>query len=219
VLGNHDRPRIASRVGVRQARVAAMLLLTLRGTPTLYYGDEIGMRDVPIPAQLQQDPARFHGASGGRDPERTPMRWDATPGAGFSSASPWLPVGEVGSINVSDQRADPRSMLQLHRQLLALRRAEPALALGDWAPLTVSGSVLAYERSVPGRRLVIVLELGGRHAELALGSVGEARVLLSTHLDRAGEFVRGVLTLRADEGVVLELLSSPRPSAETATGR
>ena len=84
VLGNHDQPRLASRVGRAQARVAAMLLLTLRGTPTLYYGDELGMEDVPIPPELEQDPARFDGPNGGRDPERTPMRWDGSPGAGFT---------------------------------------------------------------------------------------------------------------------------------------
>ena len=83
VLGNHDRPRVASRVGTRQARVAAMLLLTLRGTPTIYYGDEIGMTDVEIPPGLERDPARFHGPGGGRDPERTPMRWDGTRARGL----------------------------------------------------------------------------------------------------------------------------------------
>jgi alpha-glucosidase len=214
VLGNHDRPRIASRVGYRQARVAAMLLLTLRGTPTIYYGDEIGMLDVPIPAELQRDPARFHGASGGRDPERTPMRWDASPGAGFTDATPWLPIGEIGAIDVADQRRDPRSMLHLHRQLLALRRREPALASGGWAPIGVSGSVLAYERSVPGRRLLIALELGGQPADLALDSLADARVLLSTELDRTGELVSGMLSLRADEGVILEVVSSPPPAAQ-----
>ena len=93
VLGNHDQPRLASRVGRAQARVAAMLLLTLRGTPTVYYGEELGMEDVPIPPDLEQDPARFDGPNGGRDPERTPMRWDGSPGAGFTTGTPWLPVG------------------------------------------------------------------------------------------------------------------------------
>jgi alpha-glucosidase len=207
VLGNHDRPRIASRVGMRQARVAAMLLLTLRGTPTIYYGDEIGMTDGEIPPELEQDPARFHGPSGGRDPERTPMRWDGTELAGFTTGAPWLPIGAIGSVNVAEQRADPRSMLELHRRLIALRRAEPALTVGDWAPMRAAGGVLAYERSVPGRRIVVALELAGQGVEVDLDHVGRGRILLSTGLDREGEEVGGSLALRPDEGVAIEVLA------------
>src|SRR6185369_17017347 len=96
VLGNHDRPRIASRVGAAQARLAAMLLLTLRGTPTLYYGDEIGMHDVAIPPERIQDPVERNvpGCGLGRDPQRTPMQWSAARNAGFTQAEPWLPVAE-----------------------------------------------------------------------------------------------------------------------------
>src|SRR3954462_9027466 len=96
VLGNHDQHRIATRVGRAQARVAAMLLLTLRGTPTLYYGDEIGMQDVPIAPSQVQDPFEKNvpGKGLGRDPERTPMRWDASENAGFTTGEPWLPLGD-----------------------------------------------------------------------------------------------------------------------------
>ena len=127
VLGNHDRPRIATRVGTAQARVAAVLLLTLRGTPTLYYGDELGMRDVPIPPDRVQDPWERRVPGLGRDPVRTPMRW--TPGGGFSDAEPWLPLGDEPS--VEEQERDPGSLLALYRRLLALRRREDALATGD----------------------------------------------------------------------------------------
>ena len=90
VLGNHDRPRVASRVGPEQARVAAMLLLTLRGTPTLYYGDEIGMRQVPIAPGEVRDPFERNvpGLGVGRDGCRTPMQWSSEPNAGFSTAKP-----------------------------------------------------------------------------------------------------------------------------------
>ena len=204
VLGNHDQPRIASRVGDAQARVAAMLLLTLRGTPTLYYGDELGMRDVPIPPELEQDPARFDGPSGGRDPERTPMPWDGSPGAGFTSGTPWLPVGgDLERINVAAQRDDPMSPLHLHRRLLALRRSEPALSVGAWSPLTADGDLLGYERSHAGHRIAVVLNLG--HGPLAADLPAAGRILLSTHLDRDGEAVAGRVDLRPDEGVVVEL--------------
>ena len=95
VLGNHDKERIASKIGSAQARVAAMLLLTLRGTPTIYYGEEIGMKDVPIAPEQVQDPAEKNepGLGLGRDPERTPMPWDGSLLAGFTSGEPWLPLG------------------------------------------------------------------------------------------------------------------------------
>ena len=100
VLGNHDNPRIASRVGIDQARIAAMLLLTLRGTPTMYYGDELGMLNVPIPADHVQDPFEKNvpGKGLGRDPSRTPMLWDATPYAGFSD-HPTLAAGDTRSFH------------------------------------------------------------------------------------------------------------------------
>src|ERR1700749_4853968 len=103
-MGNHNNPRIASRVGREQARVAAMMLLTLRGTPTLYYGDEIGMHDGDIPPALVRDPAEKNqpGLGLGRDPERTPMQWDASPQAGFTKGIPWLPIAaDANEINVA----------------------------------------------------------------------------------------------------------------------
>ena len=140
VLGNHDEPRIASRIGRDNAPLAMMLLLTLRGTPTLYYGDELGMRDVPIPLEREQDPwgKRVPGLGLGRDPERTPMQWDASPHAGFCApdVEPWLPVSDdAARVNVAVELADSGSMLTLTRRLLALRRATPALAHGGYRPI------------------------------------------------------------------------------------
>jgi alpha-glucosidase len=130
VLGNHDNHRIASRVGLAQARIAAMLLLTLRGTPTLYYGDELGMHDVPIPHERIQDPWEKGVPGLGRDPERTPMQWSAEPHAGFTRSAPWLPVADdFTRMNVAAERAEPTSMLALYRSLIDLRRRESALAL------------------------------------------------------------------------------------------
>ncbi len=202
VLGNHDQSRIASRVGAGQARVAAMLLLTLRGTPTIYQGDEIGMTDVEIPPERYVDPQWRDRR--GRDPERTPMRWDGSPNAGFTTGDPWLPVGaDERSVNVATERDDPHSMLNLHRRLIALRRAEPALAVGGYERVPAEDSVLAYRRTLGDRSLLVALNLAGTPAELRLASK-PVRVLLSTGLDRDGESVTGSLTLRADEGLVLE---------------
>jgi len=202
VLGNHDQPRVATRVGPAQARVAAMMLLTLRGTPTLYYGDELGMTDVEIPRDQEQDPARLAGSSRGRDPHRTPMRWDTAHRAGFTSGDPWLPIGpEIESISVAAQRDDASSMLVLHRDLIALRRRESALKEGLWAPIAATGDLLAYERSVPGRRLVVALNMGP--GEVTFRSpIDGGRVLLSTisgDTPGVGHEVR----LRPNEGVII----------------
>jgi alpha-glucosidase len=212
VLGNHDRPRLASRVGAAQARVAAVLLLTLRGTPTVYQGEEIGMADVPIPPERVRDPweRRVPGLGLGRDPARTPMQWDAGPGAGFTTAAatPWLPLADDHrQVNVSAQAADPRSMLSLYRALIALRRAEPALSIGRYVAVAAEEDVLAYERQdeETGRRLLVALNLGGRARDLSLAAADAGHVLASTHLDRAGDPVRGTVCLRPDEGVVIGL--------------
>jgi alpha-glucosidase len=209
VLGNHDKPRIATRVGTAQARVAAMLLLTLRGTPTLYYGDEIGMHDVPIPPHMIQDPFEKNvpGLGLGRDPARTPMQWGAERHAGFTSGEPWLPVSaDYSAVNVAAERVDGTSILSLYRQLIQLRRAEAALSVGGYAPLPADGDLIAYVRKLGERRLVVVLNLGAQPARFNLADLGSgANVLLSTYLDRARESLGDVLELRGDEGVIVEL--------------
>jgi alpha-glucosidase len=204
VLGNHDNHRIATRVGTAQARVAALLLLTLRGTPTMYYGDEIGMQDAIIPPELVQDPfeKRVPGIGVGRDPARSPMQWDTSANAGFTRGTPWLPVTDgYHWKNVAAETADPRSMLALYRCLIELRRQRPELTVGDWQALAADGDVLAYVRSHAGFRLLVALNLGPTPHRLPLAEPG--RVLLSTHLDRAHDAVSGHLELRGNEGIVL----------------
>ena len=208
VLGNHDQHRIASRVGPEQARVAAMLLLTLRGTPTIYYGDEIGMEDVAIPADRVQDPfeKRVPGKGLGRDPERTPMQWSPEPGAGFTEADPWLPLSDdFEKRNVEAQRDDPESILSLYRRLLDLRRSEPALATGSYAPVRASGDVLAYIRSHVEDRFVVALNLGSDPASLEIPDNAAGTVAVGTVRTREGERVRGKIELRGNEGLVIRL--------------
>ncbi len=148
VIGSHDAKRVAGRLGEPQARVAAMLLLTLRGTPTLYQGDEIGIGAVDILPDMIRDPRELRepGLGLGRDPARTPMAWDGSPHAGFSTAKPWLPLhADWRTRNVSAQLEDPHSILMLYRNLLSLRRDSHELAKGpyepclDGAPLASSG--------------------------------------------------------------------------------
>lgn len=208
VLGNHDQPRIASRIGAGQARVAAMLLLTLRGTPTLYNGEEIGMHNVPIPPELVQDPFEKNapGLGLGRDPQRTPMQWSSERGAGFSPGPTWLPLAEdYERLNVDIQRDDPRSMLSLYRRLLALRRREPALNVGHYRHVPTDGDLLAYVRQGREKQFLVVLNLSHREAVFQSDApIAHGFILVSTHLDRECEAVQGTLRLRPDEGVIIE---------------
>ena len=210
VLGNHDEPRVATRFGGEAAARAAMVvLLTLRGTPTMYYGDELGLPDTPITAEQMQDPwgINVQGLGLGRDPERTPMPWDDTPNAGFSppGATPWLPLGHP-SINVAAQRNDPSSVYSLTRSLLALRRRRAALSVGSWSPIsTGDDGVVAYERRAAGEpAIVVAVRVGGATGGVALGG-GTGVVLVRSTSGTVGDAVDlGSVTLGADEAVVIE---------------
>ena len=208
VIGSHDAPRIAARIGEAQARVAAMLLLTLRGTPTLYQGDEIGIGAVVIPPDRIRDPQdlRQPGLGIGRDRSRTPMPWDASPFAGFSTTEPWLPLnGDWPTRNVAAQAEDSGSMLTLYRSLLSARRSHSALSIGDFALIDADDEVLAYERRHDDERLLVVLNLGGQRRKLILPENARIeQVLLSTLSHR---ILDG--TLAPNEGLVLRLADTP----------
>jgi alpha-glucosidase len=207
VLGNHDRSRVATRVSESQANVAAILLLTLRGTPTMYYGDEICMRDVDIPHDRIVDPPGINLGEGmGRDPERTPMQWSAAPNAGFSTAEPWLPVGpDYAEYNVETERADSLSTLTLYRRLIELRQSSLALTVGAYRPVPADGDLLAYIRQHGGQRFLIALNFGPKTNTLELGDSLAGRIALSTLLDRDSERISAELKLRGDEGVIVRL--------------
>ncbi len=214
VLGNHDQHRLATRIGPSQARVANMLLLTLRGTPTCYYGDEIGMENVAIPPEMVQDPPAVNQPEiahlVGRDPERTPMQWDASPNAGFAPVGvrTWLPVaGDFATRNVAAQSADPASMLSFYRALTALRQTEPALTIGAYQSLDAgAGDVFAYLRSQGATRFLIVLNFGSSARRLDLSAVGaEAHVALSTEMTGPRRAALSALDLGPNEGLILRL--------------
>ena len=206
VLGNHDRPRIASRVGPQQARVAAMLLLTLRGTPTIYNGDELGMELAHIPPHRVQDPFELNvpGLGLGRDGARSPMPWSDQCHAGFSHTEPWCPlIKDWKSTNVASLDSNSTSMLALHRRLLALRKLTPALMAGSYEPLLATGDTLVYARHYPGFPTHVVALNLGQQAEVVELENFHGRILLSTFCDRAGESVSAQLSLRPNEGAVL----------------
>ena len=210
VLSNHDKPRIASRVGAEQSFVAAMLLLTLRGTVTLYYGDEIGMRDVAIPMEELVDPrgVNMPDKNLGRDPARSPMQWDATAHSGFTEGKPWLRVDRrYRQVNVEAQRLNDDSLLSLHRRLIQLREREPSLTAGDLAPVYADHQLISYVRAAPGfARFLIVLNLSHRPCFFRTETEDiKGTVVLCTAKEMEGKGVRGVITLEADEGIIVRL--------------
>jgi len=209
VLGNHDRTRIASKAGRAQAANAAILLLTLRGTPTMYYGDELGMEDVPIPPEMVQDPLEKNvpGLGLGRDPERTPMQWDTSANAGFTTGTPWLPLSaDWPTRNVAVQRADPRSLLRLYKRLIELRQSEPALMVGSYQAVPADGNILSYLRQHDRRRFLVVLNLGAEPAEFRIPEgLSPGRIEICTAIEREGEDVSGPLEVRGNEGMVVRV--------------
>jgi len=208
-LGNHDRPRVASRVGQAQARVAAMLMLTLRGTPTLYYGDEIGMRQIAIAADQVRDPFEKNvpGIGVGRDGCRTPMQWNAKAHSGFTTGEPWLPLGnDYIHDNVANLSTETRSVLNLYRALIRLRRATAELEAGSYATVATTGDLLAYRREYEGNALLIVLNLGANPISIGSDTMAfRGEILLSTNLDRSGETAPSGLDLRGNEGLIIRL--------------
>jgi alpha-glucosidase len=194
-LGNHDIARFGSRWcegEPRKIRLALLLLFGLRGTPTLYYGDELGLGDVPVPAAAARDVKR-------RDPQRTPMPWSPGPGAGFTSAGvePWLPVGDRAGVTVAEQREDPGSPLALTRDLVELRRRSVDLRAGAYEPLPGPDGLWAWRR---GAGTAVALNLSGE--ERVLGGIA-GTVALATARERDGERVAGRLVLAPWQGAIV----------------
>ena len=215
-LENHDHSRVATRYdegghGPARARAALVLLLTLRGTPFLFEGQELGLPDATIPPDRAVD-------IDGRDPERAPIPWEppsaAGPGAGFSAGEPWLPVvDDAERLAVSVQRDDTDSALHLTRTLLALRRETPALTAGDQRLLGAPDGVLAWERTLDGDRIVVAVNMDTAAHPVALDAAGvPARLLVSTVPGRApGDVPADALMLAPDEAVVVRAGAAPLP--------
>jgi alpha-glucosidase len=199
---NHDIGRFPTRwcgEDEDSVRCALMLLLTLRGTPVLYYGDEIGMVETAVTGDAVRDPLGKRWPERGRDSGRTPMQWADEPGAGFTdpAVEPWLPVGDPGRANVAHQRSDPSSVLNLCRDLIALRRLDLRLVEGAYVQHATPPGIWAWGR---GDGIAVAVNLSGRARRIdGLGG----SIALSTRRDRDGERVSGPLELRPWEGVVV----------------
>ncbi len=207
VLGNHDQHRLATRIGPAQARVAAVLLLTLRGTPTLYNGDELGLPDANIPPDQIRDPAELRqpGLGLGRDPERSPMPWDWSENAGFTAPGTrtWLPlVQNWPAYTVAGETQDDRSMLTLYRLLLHLRREHPALDSGAITDTSSTDSVLSYTRHSGDQSFKIYLNLSDSWQAT---TVTPSTLRLTSYLDQSAVALGHEYTLRPNEAILTQL--------------
>ncbi len=220
VLSNHDQSRQASRLSASAgiadadavARAAAVVLLTIRGTPFMYYGEEIAMRDVTVPEDEIIDPPARRALVDpdfewwNRDGCRSPMPWTGDPGHGFTTGRPWLRFGDDAAMrNVAEQQDDPGSVLATYRRVIALRRSSEALRSGTLRVVeTGTGDVLSWSREVAGERILVVVNFADAPRETRVGSDGVAyRALTGSHLDPASPTPAGDLSLRPLEAVVL----------------
>ena len=204
---NHDFSRLGSRITPNRLHVAAMLLLTLRGTPFIYYGEEIGMHDVEIRPESIEDPQGKAQPGRNRDMARTPMQWSVSPHAGFTTGTPYLPVAnDYRQVNVASQERDPRSLLAFYRRLIAVRKAEPALREGLQTHVRQQASLLFFQRTFQDRRLLVVLNASGDDQKLNFSELGsKAHVLLSTSSDPQDQACAREVRLRGHEGLILVL--------------
>jgi alpha-glucosidase len=201
-LSNHDFSRHISRYardgdGEARARVAAVMIFALRGTPFIYYGEEIGMRDAEIAAERRRDPV-------GRDGCRSPMQWSDARNGGFStSVETWLPCGDFKAVNVARQMNEPHSMLSLYRRLIQLRKSTPALVEGSYRALeSAPEDCLAFHRETAAQHLVVALNLSAEPRAIDLPA---GRILLSTVDAGPARSTKSHVELDPNEGVIIEV--------------
>ncbi|MEO6077192.1 MAG: alpha-amylase family glycosyl hydrolase [Candidatus Andersenbacteria bacterium] len=210
VLGNHDRSRVAERWGDARARLGAILIFTLRGMPFIYYGDELGMKDTEVPPDKVVDPCAKNvvGTNVGRDPERTPMQWDVSEHAGFTTGEPWLPVSkEYPYVNVEAQRKDPASMFNLYRHLIRTRKNSSAILRGRYVPVdSRNKNVFAYIREYEQERMLIAVNFSEELQTVSFDfGVGQWEInSLLDHADLEHVNLESLL-LRPLEGAVFKL--------------
>lgn len=206
VLGNHDRPRVATRISEKRARLLAMLLFTLRGMPFVYYGDEIGMENGDIPTDQQRDLVGNLLAEN-RDGERTPMQWDDSAHAGFSIVELWLPVGKkYKDVNVKKELNDPMSMLYLYRKLIHYRTHNHVLLHGSYRSLDLGDNhVFAYLRELGGEKILVMLNFS-KDRESVSFPYQKTNVICTTNGEKERKLIDvKKITLAPYQGYVMEV--------------
>lgn len=216
VVGNHDNPRIASKIGVKRSAIVSMLLLTLPGTPTVYYGDELGMTNVFVAVNETQDPQGIKQWNKSRDFERSPMQWDNSTFAGFTNGDhPWLPVAPkhiLASVNVEKEKSDNRSILSVFRQLAALRSHSSVLQGTSYNSVYADENLFIFKRGSDSdsQQYIIAVNLGDetvtdvwQHVRIATSRI--TYIIVSTGMDRNGDVLKPSSQLLPGEGIVLEV--------------
>ena len=209
VMANHDDKRIATRYGKERIRSAATLLLTLRGTPCLYYGDEIGMEDVDIPPELCLDPAGLRQEGQGRDPNRTPMQWSSDPWAGFSPKNvgkTWLPLADnYPENNVEVQLGDPDSTLNYYRKLIRVRKEHTALQTGDFRSMPESpDNCFLFYREDDQECILVAINFSEKTNILEIPDLDDAEVLLSSEMDQSS-FLSPPYSLKPNQSMIFKI--------------
>ena len=216
VLSNHDQPRSITRFGTadaeKRAKVAATMLLTMRGTPFIYYGEEIGMRSVSISRKHIQDPLgkRFWPFFPGRDMSRTPMQWNSQKNAGFTDSDPWLPLSpDFKTINVESQMKDNDSLFNYYKKLIHARKSKKALTHGEWRPILKGHrGILAYRKKYGQDKIYVFLNFTAKHKTVILGKRAQWRVVVSTHRPSTFHLTRFDFTLAPYEATVIEKIGN-----------
>lgn len=208
-MGNHDNSRLASRIGKENAKIAAMLLLTLPGLPFIYQGEEIGMENVSIPPEKAQDPIEKNspGKGFGRDPARTPMQWDQSPYAGFSLTEPWLPVADnYRDVNVAEQQKNRESLWHAYKDLIALRKSSSALSYGSYISLDSGNKeVLAYGREYDDEYIIVMLNFSSKKQVISINEK-KCSVLLdaSNQVSPSANIDLGKMLLSPHSGIIVQ---------------
>lgn len=214
VLGNHDNPRPATRYGLAEnderLKLAAVMLMTLRGTPFIYYGDEIGMRDIQLSRSQIQDPVgrKYWPFYKGRDACRSPMQWTELRNSGFSDGNPWLPVHtNFQNRNVQSQLSDPESLINLYKKLIQLRHQHPVLVNGNLSFINdLPNNVLSYQRIDQSDTAMIFLNFSSHTIQCHISFLSESNwiVLLSTHPQERIKSGTNLIDLAANQALILQ---------------
>ncbi len=213
VMSNHDLSRSINRFGTglhkkEKAKVAAALMLTLKGTPFIYYGEEIGMFNSKIGKSQIKDPVgkKFWPFYRGRDKARTPMQWNTQKNAGFTEGSPWLPVHpDFIENNVESQKENPGSIFNVYKTLIKLHKEHKPLHAGEWKPiLRGKDGVLAYSRTWEHEKIIVILNFTSGNKNIKIKISTQWKVLFSTHKPKGEPLNLRDFVLLPFEAILLE---------------
>ncbi len=214
VLSNHDLKRSINRKRskknrIEKAKLDACLLLTLKGTPFVYYGEELGMLNTNVPYKKIKDRIgrTFWPIYKGRDQSRTPMQWSSETNAGFSSSEPWLPINkDYITNNIKDKSKEKESLINFYKKLIDIRNNTPALSQGDWKPL-IKGvdKIIVYSRNYEKQSIIVILNFSDDNRSISTDLNCEGEILISSKRENNKHIRLDKLNTLAYEATVIEI--------------